>query len=169
MSKKKIIAIAAAAAAAIALIAGLAVYLNSVFKSDKGETKSAEATITVESVSAKAGKTVKVPVKITGNPGAMGFFLKFEYDAESLEYISFEKGGLLTDCEVANENGSIKLISVEENDVKKDGVLVYLTFKVRDGASGSSEIKLICDDNSVCNYNEENIKINAVSGKVTVE
>ena len=66
-------------------------------------------------------------------------------------------------------NGSLKLISVEENDVKKDGTLVYLTFKVRDGASGDCEIKLINDENSVCNYNEESIAINAVNGKISVK
>lgn len=168
MTKKKIIVIIAAAVAAIALLAGLGVYLSSVFSSDGG-SKSGKATITVDSVAGEVGKTVKVPVKISGNPGAMGFFLQFEYDGESLEYISFEKGGLLTDCEVSGENGSLKLISVEENDVKKDGTLVYLTFKVRDGASGDCEIKLICEENSVCNYNEESIAIDAVSGKISVK
>ena len=168
MSKKKIIVIVAAAVAAIALFAGLGVYLSSVFSSD-GDSKSGKAAITVGSVSGEVGKTVRVPVKISDNPGAMGFFLQFEYDDEALEYISFEKGDLLTDCEVSGGNGSLKLISVEENDVKKDGTLVYLTFKVRVGASGNSEIKLICGENSVCNYNEESIAINAVNGKISVK
>ena len=168
MSKKKIIVIVAAAVAAIALFAGLGVYLSSVFSSD-GDSKSGKAAITVGSVSGEVGKTVRVPVKISDNPGAMGFFLQFEYDDEALEYISFEKGELLTDCEVSEGNGNLKLISVEENDVKKDGTLVYLTFKVRDSASGDCEIKLICDENSVCNYNEESIAINAVNGKISVK
>ena len=168
MSKKKIIVIVAAAVAAIALFAGLGVYLRSVFSSD-GDSKSGKTAITVGSVSGEVGKTVRVPVKISDNPGAMGFFLQFEYDDEALEYISFEKGELLTDCEVSGGNGSLKLISVEENDVKKDGTLVYLTFKVLGGASGNSEIKLICDENSVCNYNEESIAINAVNGNISVK
>ena len=143
-------------------------YLSSVFSSG-GAAKSGKATVTIGSVSGEAGKTVKVPVKFTDNPGAMGFFLQFEYDSEALEYISFEKGDLLSDCEVSGSNGSLKLISVEENDVKKDGNLVYLSFKVRDGASGDCEIKLINDENSVCNYNEESIAINAVNGKISVK
>lgn len=169
MSKKKIIAIVAAAVAVIALIAGLGVYLSSVFSSGDSGKNTTETTITVESVSGEVGKTVKVPVKITGNPGAMGFLLQFEYDSESLEYITYEKGGLLTDCEVSGENGKLKLISVEDGDVKKDGTLVNLTFKVRDGASGDCEIKLICDKNSVCNYDEQLIPVNAQSGKITVK
>ncbi|MGN0492462.1 MAG: cohesin domain-containing protein [Acutalibacteraceae bacterium] len=169
MSKKKIIAIVAAAVAAIALIAGLGVYLTSVFSSDGGAAKSDKPTITVGSVSGEVGKTVEVPVKFTGNPGAMGFFLQLEYDSESLEYISFEKGDLLTDCEVSGGGGNIKLISVEEGDVKKDGTLVKLTFKVREGASGDCELKLICDENSVCNYDEESIAVTAQSGKITVK
>lgn len=168
MTKKKIIVIVAAVVAAIALFAGLGVYLSSVFSSG-GTSKSGKATITVDSVSGEVGKTVKVPVKLSDNPGAMGFFLQFEFDNEALEYISFEKGELLTDCEVSAENGRLKLISVEDNDVKKNGTLVYLTFKVRDGASGDCEIKLICDENSVCNYDEESIAINAVSGKISVK
>lgn len=168
MTKKKIIVIVAAVVAAIALFAGLGVYLSSVFSSG-GTSKSEKATITVGSVSGEVGKSVKVPVELSGNPGAMGFFLQFEFDNEALEYISFEKGSLLTDCEVSGGNGSLKLISVEDNDVKKDGTLVYLTFKVRDGASGNSEIKLICDENSVCNYDEESVAINAVNGKISVK
>lgn len=168
MSKKKIVIITAAAAAAIALFVGLGVYLSSVFSSDGG-SKSAKATITVGSVSGEAGKTVQVPVEISGNPGAMGFFLQFNYDSEALEYISFEKGGLLTDCEISEEDGSLKLISVEDGDVEKDGALVYLTFKIRDGASGDSEIELICEENSVCNYDEESVAVNAVNGKISVK
>ena len=66
----------------------------------------------------------------------------------------------------------IEKISVSDTHavgLKKDGTLVNLTFKVRDGASGDCEIKLICDKNSVCNYDEQLIPINAQSGKITVK
>lgn len=169
MSKKKLtIIITASVLAALALIAGLIFWLTGFFKgessSDGGNT-----TITVGSVSDEVGKTVKVPVKLTDNPGAMGFLLRFEYDTEALEYISFEKGELLSDCEISDNNGSLTLVSVEDNDITDNGVMVYLSFKLKDGASGKSEIKLICDENSVCNYDEESIPVNTVNGEITVK
>lgn len=171
-NKKTIIIITASVLAAVALIAGLTVWLLNVFKSDDKSVssgKSGDAVITVESVSEKAGKNIKIPVKFTGNPGAMGFFLQFEYDTEALEYLSFEKGELLTDCEVSEQDGTLKLVSVEDNDITKDGVMVYLNFKIKDNATGRSEIKLICDENSVCNYDEQSVPVKTENGKVTVK
>ena len=171
-NKKTIIIITASVLAAVALIAGLTVWLVNVFKSDDKSVssgKSGDAVITVESVSEKAGKNIKIPVKFTGNPGAMGFFLQFEYDTEALEYLSFEKGELLTDCEVSEQDGTLKLVSVEDNDITKDGVMVYLNFKIKDNATGRSEIKLICDENSVCNYDEQSVQVKTENGKVTVK
>ena len=173
-NKKTLIIIIVSVAAAAALIVGLTVWLTSVFKSDSNNNSSnnkasGNATITVESVSAKTGQNIKVPVEFTGNPGAMGFLLQFDYDNEALEYLSFEKGELLTDCEVSDKDGTLRLVSVEDNNVTKDGVLVYLTFKIKDNASGTSEIKLICDENSICNYDEESIAVKTVNGKVTVK
>lgn len=171
-NKKTIIIITASVLAAVALIAGLTVWLVNVFKSDDKSVssgKSGDAVITVESVSEKAGKNIKIPVKFTGNPGAMGFFIQFEYDTEALEYLSFEKGELLTDCEVSEQDGTLKLVSVEDNDITKDGVMVYLNFKIKDNATGRSEIKLICDENSVCNYDEQSVPVKTENGKVTVK
>lgn len=171
-NKKTIIIITASVLAAVALIAGLTVWLVNVFKSDDKSVssgKSGDAVITVESVSEKAGKNIKIPVKFTGNPGAMGFFLQFEYDTQALEYLSFEKGELLTDCEVSEQDGTLKLVSVEDNDITKDGVMVYLNFKIKDNATGRSEIKLICDENSVCNYDEQSVPVKTENGKVTVK
>lgn len=171
-NKKTIIIITASVLAAVALIAGLTVWLLNVFKSDDKSVssgKSGDAVITVESVSEKAGKNIKIPVKFTGNPGAMGFFLQFEYDTQALEYLSFEKGELLTDCEVSEQDGTLKLVSVEDNDITKDGVMVYLNFKIKDNATGRSEIKLICDENSVCNYDEQSVPVKTENGKVTVK
>lgn len=170
--KKTLIIIIASVIAAVALIAGLTVWLVNVFKSDDKSASSGssgDAVITVESVSATAGKNVRIPVKFTGNPGAMGFFLQFEYDTEALEYLSFEKGELLTDCEVSEKDGTLKLVSVEDSNITKDGVMVYLSFKIKDNASGTSEIKLICDENSVCNYDEQSVPVKTVNGKVTVK
>lgn len=169
MSKKKLtIIITASVLAALVLIAGLIFWLTGFFK-DGSSSNGGNATITVGAVSGEVGKTVKVPVKLANNPGAMGFLLRFEYDTEALEYINFEKGELLSDCEVSNKDGVLTLVSVEDNDITDNGVMVYLSFKIKDGASGKSEIKLVCDENSVCNYDEDSILVKAVNGEITVK
>lgn len=167
MSRKKIIIITAAAVAAAALITCLAVYLVSVFKPASGT--GGEPILSVGSDSGSAGETVRVPVKFTGNPGAMGFLFDINYDDNSLEYISFENGGLLSDCEISGGSGSLKLLGVEDNDVTADGVIAYLTFRIRDGASGDLALSLVCGENGICNYNEKSISVKTSDGKITVK
>lgn len=175
MSRKKIIIITAAAVAAAALITCLAVYLVSVFKPDSdtgGEPDSGtggKPTLSVGSASGSAGETVRVPVKFTGNPGAMGFLFDINYDDDFLEYISFENGGLLSDCEISGGSGSLKLLSIEDSDVTDDGVIAYLTFRIRDEASGELALSLVCGENGICNYNEESIAVKTSDGKITVK
>lgn len=166
LNKKKIIIIIVSIIAAIAVLAGLTVFLLKVFKADPKPTST---TVTVGEVSGSVGDTVTVPVKITGNPGIMGLFLEFNYDKEKLEYVNYEKGELLSDCEIADNNGTLKMVSVEDNDFDKDGTLINLKFKVKDGASGESKIELKLEENSICNYNEESISAKPVNGKITVK
>ena len=100
----------------------------------------------------------------------MGFLIDFEYDADALEYLSTDKGELLTDCTAAEAgSGKIKLVSVEDKDVQKDGVLAYLNFKIKNGASSKTEIKVICGENAVCNYDEQAISVKTENGTVTVK
>lgn len=171
MSKKKIAIISVAAVAAVALLALLTVYLISVFSpSDSGGKESTgKPTISAGTVTASAGDTVKVPIEFTGNPGAMGFLFDISYDADSLEYITYEKGELLSDCEVSGGDGALKLLSVENENITDDGVMAYISFKVKDGASGDCAVKVICEENSVCNYDEEAIAVETSDGKVTVK
>ena len=172
LSKKNLIIIVSAVAAGLVLLGALGIWLVGVFKSDgkSSSDKSGAATVSVGSVSAGTGKTVKIPVSFKNNPGAMGFFIEFEYDADSLEYLSTDKGELLTDCEVsAAESGKLKLISVEDGDIEKDGVLAHLNFKIKDGASGKSEIKVICGENGICNYDEKAISVKTENGTVTIK
>lgn len=167
MNKKKLIIIISAVAAGLVLIGALAAYLVSIFKSGGN---GGDPVISVGSVSAEAGKNIRVPVSFKSNPGAMGFLLEFEYDTEMLEFISAENGELLTDCEAtADDSGAVKLISVENEDIKRDGVLAYLNFKVKAEASGKTEIKLICGENSICNYDEEIISVKTENGTVTLK
>lgn len=163
---KKYLAVGGGILGAVLLIALVLVLTLKPFSGKKSEKGTV---VTVESLSAKAGKTVKIPVRISGNPGAMGFLFEFEYDSDKLTYVNFEKGNFLSDGEVANKDGKLRFVAVEDNDVKKDGVLVYLNFKVKAKASGKANIKVVYDKNSICNYNEEGVPFTAKDGVVTVK
>lgn len=173
MKKKNIIIIAVSAVVAVALIVGLVLVLRNVFKSKpsgSGNAQTGDFAITADSASASAGGTVRIPVKISGNPGTMGYLLEFDYDETVLTYTSFDNGEVIPDCELSDTDGVIKLVGIAEKDITDNGVLVYLNFKVADGAkAGDTEIKLITDENSVCNYDEESIVPAVTNGKVTIK
>ena len=171
MSKKNLIILISSIAAGLILLVALGIWLTGIFKSD-GSTKNkgGAPTVSVGSVSAEPGKNIKIPVSFTGNPGPMGFLIDFEYDADALEYLSTDKGELLTDCTAAEAgSGKIRLVSVEDKDVEKDGVLAYLNFKIKNGTSGKTEIKVICGENAVCNYDEQAISVKTENCTVTVK
>lgn len=181
-TKKKIIIIATAAVLVLALIiTGTILILKSSF-SDKGTDTSSvsslsdepvgEAVITVGSVSGSVGEKIKVPVEISGNPGFMAAFLKFEYDTSSLKYVTYHKGDFLTDYEVYEDSkakGKISFINTENGDVSDNGVMLYLEFEILEGAK-SSDVKIVTDsDTMLCNYDEQIISIKGTDGTVTVK
>ena len=60
--------------------------------------------ITVDSVSAKNGDTVKVPVRISGNPGIWGMDLVLSYDRNILTLIGVTNGNVFSDAEWTKGN-----------------------------------------------------------------
>jgi len=143
-------------------------------KTDTGSNKKDdnapnEAAFYISNTSAKVGETVKVPVKVTKNPGFMAFIINFEYDTKALKYKKYSAGDVLTNYEIEDKDGVIKFMSVENGDVKKDGTLVYLEFEVLKGASGKSEIKVNVPEKSVANYNEQFVNIASQNGYVEIK
>lgn len=53
--------------------------------------------------------------------------------------------------------------------LKRTAFLAYLNFKIKNGASGKTEIKVICGENAVCNYDEQAISVKTENGTVTVK
>lgn len=131
--------------------------------------KSKNTTITVSSVDAKVGKNVKVPVEISGNPGVMALLIDFTYDNKKLEYVGFDKGNVFSDYEINENDGTLRLICVEDKDIKKDGKLLTLEFKVVSKDAGKTEVGVVLEDNSMCNYDEELIKATGKNGTVKIK
>ena len=112
---------------------------------------------------------VKVPVKISGNPGVMALLIDFEFDADVLEYKGFEKGKIFSDYEISEKDGALRLIVIENEDVKGNGKLIDLKFKVKDKKAKNTEVKVILEENSICNYNEELIAAKGKNGTVKIK
>jgi len=166
MNKKKLIIIIVASVLAVALLATGGYFL---IKNGFSAGTSGKAVISVESVSAKVGDTVKIPVKISGNKGFMGFLLEFQYDNEALKYDGYDKGDVITDYEFSDNDGTLSFVCIENDDVKKNGTLVYLKFKVLDTKKNSAEIKVNVNKESFANSNEEYVVFNGKNGTVTIK
>ena len=123
----------------------------------------------IENTSASIGKTVKVPVKIAKNPGFMAFIINFEYDTSALKYKGYKSGNVLSNYEIEDENGKIKFMNIENNDVNKNGTIVYLEFDVIAKKAQKSEIKVVVPDKSIANFNEEYVNIGAQNGYVEIK
>ncbi|MBQ3006736.1 MAG: leucine-rich repeat protein [Clostridia bacterium] len=88
------------------------------------------------------GKTVDIPVYISGNTGIMGFGLNVSYDSEKITPLSVEKGNLLSsgmlDNNIGVNEGSYKIIWNHSADIDGDGLLLTLSFKAAKNLSVQS-------------------------------
>ncbi len=165
MSKKTLIITIASVLAVALLATGVIFILKSSFSANNGDGKTSKTTITVSSVSGNVGEKITVPVSIKGNPGFMAMLLDFEYDNTALKYTGYTKGDFLTNYQFNDDNGVLRFLTLENDDVEKDGVLVNLEFEVL--KSGKSDIKIVVNDDSIANKNEELISAKGVGGAVT--
>ncbi len=175
--KKKIIIISAISVAVLAVIITAIILLTSFFdfggKKDDGSNVSSgyaqqdgDAVFTVGSAEGSKGDIVKVPVKISNNPGFVASLMGFKYDTKILKYIGYEKGEFLEDYEFSDKDGVLKFLGLEDADVSDNGLLFNLKFEIV-ADSGESDIKLEIED--VINYDEQIIKTAAENGKITVK
>lgn len=107
-------------------------------------------TVSADSVSAAAGSTVTVPVRIAGNPGFTNFAIALDYDHEQLELISINVsdgedpylcGSLVaTNIGWIGEDGTTYGYVTEASAevVSEDGILFTATFKVSENFSGTA-------------------------------
>ena len=107
------------------------------------------ARITTEEQEAQRGEEVMIPVSIADNPGIMGFVMNIEYDPKCLEPIGVEKGSLLKgtfdyNADLDNQTeGFFEVLWSGTADMKQNGILFELHFRVKDRAkSGSTAVQI---------------------------
>ncbi len=119
---------------------------------------------------ASKGETVKVPVKVTKNPGFMAILLSFEYDPDVLKYKGYSKGNVINDYQVENTGSAIKFMSLSNGDVKKDGTLLNLEFEVISDKPQTSPIKFNTPSNGgIMNMSEKYVDAKNIDGAVIVK
>ena len=194
MNKKLIIAIIAGVVA-LALIVTAAVVIikkininapddttsdpTSSVSSEKGDTTSGEdstpviekGNVTIGEYEGKKGDVIDVPIKMTKNPGILAGMFVFEYDDTALEYVDFEDGNILDEYEVNAKDGKVSCVisasGLENSD--KNGTLIVLQFKVKDGAKAGDYTIKYSADSQISNYDEQWIKPQISDGKITVK
>lgn len=174
MEKKKLILIIVASVLALAVvITGAVLLAKSFFKgsSDSGSEGSAtksSITVSVGTAEGEVGSTVKIPVSCSDNPGFMAIVGDIVYDNAKLKYVGYEKGDFLTDYSFNDKGGVLTFLSVEDGDVKDNGVLFNLKFEIIAEDSGKTDVKVVIEEDEICNMNEELIPVVCKNGSVTI-
>ena len=119
--------------------------------------------INVSTVYGLPGDTVTVSVSLANNPGIMAAAIKAVYDDSVLELVS-------VDLNTTNFNGQFqtgaKIVWAGSADNATNGEFITITFKVLDGAEGSTVVSIVYDEGDICNEAEEDVNFAVMPGSV---
>ncbi|HAG04083.1 MAG TPA: hypothetical protein DCG28_01475 [Lachnospiraceae bacterium] len=137
------------------------------------EAFAAELTVSAENVSVSEGEKFDFPVKLSGNPGIMTVGFNVNYP-EALTLKSVKNGEVFEDncLETGPMDKSpytVSFLDPSIKDTSKNGVLLTLTFEVKQGANGEYPISFSTDSLSgALNVNEEWIDMSFKDGSVVI-
>lgn len=131
------------------------------------------ASISVGTVDGKAGQTVTVPVRISGNPGIAGYSLKVNYDASALTLNAMTAGSLISGNGTFSVNDEAHIINwYTVDNLSGDGELLNLSFTVREGAAeGTIPVSVSLNDDLDSNLSDEDgmaVPVTFVSGGIRI-
>lgn len=101
-----------------------------------------------DNITATAGSTISVPVKISDNSGFMGFSIVLEFDSSVFTPVSVESGDILSNGSLTDSIGGtlqsniVKVVYTDSSSVFDNGLLFNIVFNVSDKATGTQLIKL---------------------------
>lgn len=133
----------------------------------------AACTVSADSVSATAGGTVTVPIRISGNRGFTNFGIALDYDREKLELVSIQTAGeapyLCGAAAAANPQWTSPeeetygyVTAALEEAVTEDGVLFTATFRLSEDFSGTATVR------PVVRYMRSNQRLLSVFDEISV-
>ena len=113
----------------------------------------ADCTVSADSVSATAGGTVTVPIRISGNRGFTNFGIALDYDREQLELLSIRTAegetpylcgttvAVNTQWTGTDEKTFGYVTAALEEAATADGILFTATFRVSEDFSGTAAVQ----------------------------
>ena len=132
-------------------------------------------TLTVDTPTAAPGRTVEVPLTLSGNPGIASLCVRISYDKSVLTLQSAEFDptfkALGTASNVSTESDDIGLVWISfDHDAVYDGVIATLTFTVRgDVPDGFTPITVSYYPEDFYNIDEEDVPLTVEDGGVDVQ
>lgn len=139
------------------------------------EDKNTDVSVSVESSYASPGSKVDVNIELKNNPGILGATLKVDFD-KNLKLVNASSGeafSSLTMTKPGKYDSPCQFVwdgqDISGEDVK-DGIILTLTFEVGEETElgRDLEIRVSCGEGDVTDKNLEAVKVQTVSGKVTV-
>lgn len=151
----------------LVIIMCITVFPFSVFAVD-----SSNMSLTVETVSAKPGETVKVKIDLKNNPGISSLKFGVYYDTVltlSNVDLSEDFGSYITTPTPYKNPQTISMISPMK-DVKVDGTFATLTFKTKKDIKDTYHAKIWIkyDNDEIFNQKYTNIPLEVINGEVTI-
>ena len=136
-------------------------------------TKITEPTIVIDNVTASAGDTVSVRLRMMNNPGMAASTFKISYDDSvlTLNSVDFNNqfGGDFDDLGTLKTPISISWSSMK--NINTNDTFLTMNFKVKNGATLNSkaDISVIARQGDFCNLNEDDVIFDVINGSVTVK
>lgn len=125
--------------------------------------------IIVESVKAKPGQDITVPIKITNNTGIAGFSFDLNYDSKALTLKEITTGDLLKDEKLSTNNNVVNWYG--SDNITGDGYILNAVFTVAsDAEEGTYPVKVSLHDGKKNLADEEGNYVEAkyITGQVNV-
>lgn len=120
----------------------------------------------------RAGDEVIVPVTITNNPGIAAFRFRVFYDTDSLEFISVEKGDVLTNGTITNttdaEEKTMTFLWHAVSNVTGDGTIVLLKFKIKSEEKEEYPLSVAYLAEDLLNEDLQPIPYTVTDGKIVI-
>lgn len=111
--------------------------------------------IAVDTVSAKAGEEVTVPIRVTENSGFGGFKAVLTYDAEKLTFESLKNVDVISSglIDTKNEAGTLTVVYANTNQLTAAGKILEVTFTVAEGVE-DGDIALTLEMSELFGYTD---------------
>lgn len=137
----------------------------------KPELPADAPTFVVEDAVVCAGKEFTVPVNIRNNSGIVSLKLKVEYDTDVLELLNFQQKDFdsMSFSPITNYPFIVNWVDAIHPNNTTDGVVVLLTFRVKEGAeAGTTAISLTYDPDDVYDQHFNNVAFRVENGTVRI-